>query len=68
MVNRGIGKLKHHVSWKSWCSGSSCEKDLNGKQFIESKMKSEMFGDTVRGGAVLSGDGKAQNGPLRGRQ
>lgn len=31
-------------------------------------MKSEMFGDTVKGGAGLSDDGKAQNGPLRGRQ
>lgn len=64
VVKRGVGKLECHVKWKSWCSNErSCEKDLNGK-FIEGKMKSEMFGDTVRGGAVLRGDGKARSGPL----
>lgn len=57
------------MKWKSWCTGRSWEKNLKGKEFIEDKRKrSEIFGGTVRGGAILSGDGKLQDGLLRGRQ
>lgn len=61
--------MKHHVKWECWCNGRSWEKDLKGKASIEDKRKrSEVLGGPVRGGAVLIGSRKVQDGPLRGRQ
>lgn len=49
--------------------GEAVRKNLKGKEFIEDKRKrSEIFGGTVRGGAILSGDGKVRDGLLPGRQ
>lgn len=55
------------MKWRSWCRGRSCERQ--GKELIEDEKEwREMFGGPAGGGAVLSGDGKVQDGSLRERQ
>lgn len=53
-------EMEELVYWES------CEKDLKRKE--DKSKRSEIFGGIIKGGAVLSGDGKVQDGPLRERQ